>query len=479
MKVRPSRTWTLAAWMLALLSAPLAASEAASGADSKRDRRPPALASAMPEPWRFGFVRRLYVSGFGSDFHAGTRIDAPLKTIRAALAKARKYGSGTEILVRDGIYREAGDLLVDFDGTPTRWNALRGYPGERPTIAGIESWNLMHVRGSYFLLEGLELNGSKIGFSTADGTPIRSRDDLIAWGRRQDQCLWSGENCGSGIYVEAPDDSVVHHVIVRDNVVHDFPGAGIATNAGDFLLIEHNRVHHNSFTSFYGHSGISIWHSRSSTSGPTEEVRVMVRGNLSFANHQYVSSLAIGQDRPTDGNGIIFDQNSAFAYPHRMQASNNIVFDNGGSGIHAYDSENIDIFNNTSYRNSAGATQDDGEIFSNTGKNIRIFNNILYAREGKRVNSDWSNRNLTMGRNILYGTQEPDVAGPNDLRDDPRFSAASGDGACPDSMPSAADFMPADSSPAVDGASSFLATTTDYFGRPAQGARDIGAVERP
>ncbi len=442
----------------------------ATAADAGIDRRPRLLKESPPAAWAFRFIRQIYVSGSGSDGAAGTQA-APLRTIRAALAKARSYGSGTEIVVRDGIYRESA-LLVDFDGTPARWNALRGFPGERPTIAGVTGWQLLHLRGSYFLLEGFELSGSKVGFATSDGTPIRSRADLIAWGMRQKGCLSSGENCGSGVYVEARGDKAVHHVVIHDNVVRDFPGAGIATNAADYLLIDGNIVHHNAFISFYGHSGISVWHSRSAGAGSTDEVRILVRNNMSFSNHQYVPSTAIGSDRPTDGNGIIFDQNTAFSYPFRMRAENNIVFDNGGSGIHVYDSDHVDIINNTSCYNSMGNGQNDGEIFANTSSDVRIFNNILVARSGKRLNSNWSNKNLEMGRNILFGTVSPEVAGLGDQMVDPQLAG-------PCSQPSAQRFVPLGSSPAIDGAASALASSRDHLDRVSVRGRDIGALERP
>ena len=453
-----------------VLAVTLMALPVRAASDDAIDRRPRLHAPAAPTPWTIGFLRQLYVSGSGSDTAAGTQ-DAPLATIGAALARARSYGSGTEILVRDGIYRE-GELLVDFDGAPGQWNALRGFPGERPTIAGVASWQLVHLRGAYFLLEGFEISGSKLGSATSDGTPIRSRADLVAWGRRQGDCVATGENCGSGVYVEGYEARAVHHVVVRDNVVHDFPGAGIAANAADYLLIDDNVAHHNAFTSLYGHSGISVWHSRSMGEGPADEVRILVRNNISFANHQHVASTAIGIDHPTDGNGIIFDQNTAFDYPFRMRAENNIVFDNGGSGIHVYDSANVDLVNNTSCRNAAGESQNDGEIFANTSKGVRIFNNILLARPGKRINSNWSNTDLATGRNILFGTVAPELIGPGDRIADPRLA-----GVCTE--PVVERFMPKAGSPAIDGAAEVHANASDQTGRAATRRRDIGAVERP
>lgn len=432
-------------------------------------RQAPATASSMPSPWKFGFVRQLHVSPNGADNAAGT-LNAPLKTIGAALRKAKAFGSGTEIIVRAGTYRE-GELLVDFDGTPAQWNAIRGYPGERPKIVGTQSWQLLHLRGSYFLLEGLHLNGSKIGTTTSDGTPIKSRSDLIAWGKRQSHCLWNGENCGSGVYVAAQNGRSLHHVVVRDNIVQDFPGGGISTSSSDYVLIERNQTHNNSFISFYGHSGISVWQSKSSSSGNPAETRILVRNNVSFANHQYVPSTAIGLDHPTDGNGIIIDSNRDLGYPFRIRAENNIVFDNGGSGIHAFRSDHVDLVNNTAFHNSAAATQNDGEIFVNTSAGSRIYNNILSAAPGRRINSNWANSGLQTGNNILHGTVAPDLRGASDLVADPKLTRMSRSFAKLDPTPQAG-------SPALDKAAASLFAATDYYGRTPVRGRDIGAVER-
>ena len=431
-------------------------------------RRPPATASMMPDPWKMTFVRQVYVSTVGADANAGT-IGSPVRTISEAVRRAKSYGSGTEIIVRSGTYN-GSDIIVDFDGTGSRWNALRGYPGERPRIFGTRSWQLVHLRGSYFLFEGFEVSGSKVGTETSNGITLSSRSDVINWSKRQLSC-WSGEVCGSGVYIEARAGGVVHHVVIRDNLVHDFPGGGISSNGADYLLIERNFSHHNAYGSFYGHSGISIWHSKSFGPLPADTARILVRGNVSYANHQYVPSTAIGINRPTDGNGIIFDQNTALNYPHRMRAENNIVFDNGGSGIHVYDSNDVGIVNNTSYGNSMGRDQNDGEIYANTSENVWIMNNIMYASPGKRINSNWANHGLLMESNILFGTVAADLLGPTDIVVDPLFLKASRSFVN-------LDFMPQANSAAVDGASGLIAAGNDYFGKSPARGRDIGAIER-
>jgi hypothetical protein len=435
-------------------------------------RRLPAEQSDLPAFLRFpGFVRQLHVAPTGADTSPGTAA-APLRTIAAALAAARRRGPGTEILVHAGTYRET--VTIDFSGTPQGWYGLRGYPGERPVIAGSDGWELLHLKGaSYVLVEGLELSGSKLGTRTQDGSWIGSREDLFRWGTRFQACLPSGENCGTGLQIGGNAEAAIHHVVVRDLVVHDFPGGGIQTDAADLLLIEHNLVHHNAHFSFYGHSGISVFQSKAAAgAGERPPHGIIVRRNVAYANHQHVPSTAIGWDRPTDGNGIIVDMGATHAYPHRTLVESNLVFDNGGSGIHTLRSDQVDIVNNTAFWNSANPAQDDGEIFANGSQGVRILNNILVARPGQRLNSNWDNRELQTAGNLLSGTRAPDVLGPNDLLADPRLKAPSTDLAT-------ADFTPLPGSPAIDHSRPPLLAATDLSGKPAIRTRDLGAIEAP
>lgn len=391
-------------------------------------------------------------------------------TIQEALRRARELGPGTEILVRAGTYRE-GTLRVEFDGAPHAWNALRAFPGERPRILGSGGWETVLVRGSYFLLEGFEIDGRKLGTRTADGTPIMTEADLARWAARHPACLPSGENCGTGVHVGGSEEEPVHHVVVRGNRVHGFLGGGIQTGPGDFLVIEGNVTFGNAAYSYYGHSGISVFRSRAVETGENPPHRVIVRRNRSFWNYQKVPSRAIGADAPTDGNGIIVDSNLDTAYPYRTLVENNLVFENGGTGIHSFRSAHVDIRHNTSFRNSRNPLQDGGEILSLASTDVVLANNLLVARPGRRLNADWRNRDVVSVRNLLFGDLPPELSGPSDILADPRL-----EGLGPD--PETARFAPSAGSPAVDAADPRHAVPDDLNGRPPTGRRDIGAVER-
>lgn len=429
-----------------------------------------ALAGPPPFPAVPRFIRQIYVAPYGADDQSGAGPARAMRSIRAALHRARQLGPGTEVVVRAGTYRE-GRLLIDLDGEPEAWHGLRAYPGERPVILGSRDWETIHVKSSYFLLEGLELDGSMIGSRTSDGRRITSAAELDRWGTAFASCLPSGENCGTGVHVGGTLAEPVHHVIVRDMIVHDFPGGGIQTGPGDFLLIEDNVTYGNAGYSLYGHSGISVFRSVAVASGEEPAYRIVVRRNLSYGNHQKVPSREIGSDRPTDGNGIVVDSNHDTGYPHRTLVENNLVVGNGGTGIHSYRSSHVDIVNNTSYGNGRNPAQDGGEILAVASSDVRIANNVAQAAPGRRLNGNWRNHEVVSSGNILYGTIPPELTGPGDILADPRLVA-------PSAPPVLAGFVPRPDSPAIDAAAGDLVAQLDHAGQPPAGRRDIGALER-
>jgi parallel beta-helix repeat protein len=205
-------------------------------------------------------------------------------------------------------------------------------------------------------------------------------------------------------------------------VIHDFPGGGISTNQADYLLVEDNLVYGNANWSFYGNSGISVWQAKAAATTESVPHRIVVRRNASQNNRQFVPSTACCGPTITDGNGIIVDQNKATSYPHRTLVENNVVFGNGGSGIHVFASRRVDVVNNTAYQNSATPELDDGEIYSNGGEDVRIYNNVAYARPGDRANSNWNNRNVAYAGNVWFGGPVA-AKGPTDVVADPRLAA--------------------------------------------------------
>ena len=95
-----------------------------------------------------------------------------------------------------------------------------------------------------------------------------------------------------------------HHVLIRNNVVHDCGGGGISTQQSDHITIEDNIVYNNAWYSPYDCSGISIgWNSN--FDNDTTHYKTIIRRNICYNNKNCVQAI---QGRvPTDGEGIIID----------------------------------------------------------------------------------------------------------------------------------------------------------------------------
>ncbi len=57
----------------------------------------------------------------------------------------------------------------------------------------------------------------------------------------------------------AKESSLPHHVLVRNCVIHDFPGGGLNAIQADYVIFEKNLVYNNAWYMMYAGSGISIF----------------------------------------------------------------------------------------------------------------------------------------------------------------------------------------------------------------------------
>ena len=181
-----------------------------------------------------------------------------------------------------------------------------------------------------------------------------------------------------------------------------------------------------------------------------------------------------------DGNGIIIDRSrndqigsTLSAYKGRTLIGDNVSYKNGGSGIHTFDSDHVDIVNNTTYLNNQTAGIEYGQIMSNHSGDIQVLNNILYSARNKPINLNNKSTNVTFNYN-LYNNNGYSVSavGPNDIMADPQFMNAS-----------IGDFRLKRTSRAINSGykSNYLSNylTTDFLGNPriSSSTVDRGAYE--
>ena len=132
---------------------------------------------------------------------------------------------------------------------------------------------------------------------------------------------------------------------------------------------------------------------------------------MSFENASLVPNQnCCGGNLVTDGSGIVLDdfQNSqetgnGIDYDRRTLVENNILYDNGGQGIHVFRSHLIDIRNNTAVNNSL-VLGSPGQINLQTSRDINVYNNIASAGPGENsVRSSGGSTRITLENNILDG----------------------------------------------------------------------------
>ena len=239
------------------------------------------------------------------------------------------------------------------------------------------------------------------------------------------------ETNGNGISVSWRNQELVpHHLRFADNLIEYCPGAGIGPGQADWVTIENNVIRNNCWTTIYGTSGISLNHG-SNFDGTSGGYRTLIRDNITSGNRTFEIWKQIG--KVSDGNGIIVDVNQDSKLPEeqryngRTLIQNNLSFNNGGSGIHAFKSKRVDIINNTVYMNSASPELVWGQLFVQISDDVRMINNIVVARPGLPVNTvgtslnDQNSKNIVRANNLYFGGGSAPIMGESDVIGDPQF----------------------------------------------------------
>jgi len=407
----------------------------------------------------------------GNNSNTGLSAEKALKTLQRA---ADKTVAGDTVFVMNGTYVKdnswSSDVVVETSsGTSEKWIVWINYSGHKPLIS-FDCWRAFNIQGSYIEVNGLTVKGnnSNITLQQALNQPKSCANPSGSY---------DGRFNGNGISVDGRSGTRFHHFKVKNCTVYDCGGAGITFIQADYITIENNIIYNCSWYTLWSSSGISLWQNWNSDN--ETGVKNIIRNNICYGNRQYVPAIAFNCEF-TDGNGIIIDdsentQNGSTlgSYKGRTLIENNIVYKNGGSGIHTYKSKHVDIINNTAYLNSQSPELNGGEIFPNASDDIRIFNNILVTPSNKRINSNYNNgKTIVYSNNLHFGGNATSISGINLVKGDPLFADAANN-----------DFRLQQGSPAIDkGINSITgvaAPVIDFSGknRPVGVGFDIGAFE--
>ncbi len=301
-----------------------------------------------------------YVRTDGNDGNAGTGNNSSraFRTLGKAAAAARP---GDVINVADGIYTEGRVYFYQKYGSKNSRITLRAMNKHKAVLRSTSGTSAIEIGHS----TGVTIDGLEVTFNT----PARS--------------YWFGIVSYNSFWVT-----------VRNCYVHDVGSSGIQLNDGEYIFVENNVVRANAKnTGSPNGSGISIFHPKYGPGYQAGDFGIVIRNNICFEN---VCPINLpGFPTPVDGNGIILDDfrntQTGFGggqpggYFHPSLVENNLVFNNGGRGIHLLHADNVTIRSNTLYHNNYELSKYygfgwNGDLSVSDGNNTKIYNNIVVMR---------------------------------------------------------------------------------------------------
>lgn len=404
--------------------------------------------------------RTFYVSGSGNDKNSGLTTSSAFRTIQRA---ADLTNPGDKVYILNGVYKNAyrtGSVVnIKRSGRANAWITYQAYPGHRPKLQ-FNGWHgiLLENKIEYIEINGLEVEGN-------------NKNITLDYARSQRYNRLNPLTNGNGITIDGRKNrnGRPRHIRILNNKVHHAGGAGISAMESDYVTVDNNEVFNNAWYGVYGSSGISFLHSWPSDNN--QGYKMFIRNNKVYNNRMYIPWIVNGKFQ--DGNGIILDRTnndniSLGPYKGRTLVANNISYRNGGSGIHTFKSNYVDIVHNTTYLNNQTPEIRYGQIMSNGSDYVRVLNNILYSEPGKPINARFGGSGVTFNYNHNANSTNISARGVNDTSGNPLFRNAG-----------AGDFRLNTNSPAINNATRFNSVTKDITGgdRVKGSAPDKGAYE--
>ena len=355
----------------------------------------------------------------GRDTNSGRTTTSPFATLQHAESAT---APGDTVSVMTGTYSVSTTgsniLLINRSGSAAAPITYEAGANQHPVLSFANAWAAINIEANWINVEGFTIVGNAASITSS-------------YGQSQARALGNPLTNGDGIDI-SPGASPFHNIAILDNVIHDVPGNGIETQNADYVSVIGNTIYNTAHWSPYGDSAISLYEMRDIDA--VTGYKNYVVGNVVYANSEYYPCACTGYKSISDGNGIIIDDNrntqsDNVAYHGRTLVALNVSYDNGGSGIHAYESQHVDIVDNTAYLNNTTASINEGQIFARSGSDVTMIDNILVAPAGKSVTTGIGNSaTVVESGNLLWSNDGkpvlPATLGTGDLVGNPLFVGA-------------------------------------------------------
>ena len=417
-----------------------------------------------------------YVSGTGSDSANGLTPATAFLTLQHAAGLTQP---GDTVYAMNGTYTNACSSCIVLDistpGTAGNWINYQAYPGQTPVIS-FNGWEgiFFEPTAAYVEVNGFTIIGNNANVSLAEAQAQSTTNPNPAF---NGNCISADGR--SGTVTIRPN-----HIRILNNTISECGGGGVATAMSDYVTISGNTIYNASWYSIYGTSPISTWEDWNSDTSTA--YKMIVTGNRIFGNQEFIPWETAGAI--TDGEGIIVDstRNSAYQptiplapYTGRTLIANNVIYTNGSSAIEVFESDHVDVVNNSSYQDIVTPVLTGrGEMSLNQTSDVNVINNIFSSAAGQNpVAVDKGTTSaIVLNYNLYFGgTNTGDVPnGANDLVGNPLYVDPA------DANPLNVLLSVSPSSPAVGTGTSYLAPTTDFAGNPRPGSKgyDRGAYQQ-
>jgi parallel beta-helix repeat protein len=376
-----------------------------------------------------------WVSPTGDDNAAGTK-NAPWKSLNAAVTKLK---SGDTLYVMAGRFTEtnsdAAVGIANVNGTADKWITIAAAPDSQPKVVGGE-WKTIAIQSSSYLeIRGLEI----VGTALVDKKPT------------------------SGI--EARDS---HHLRITGNYVHDGGGNGIAAINSNHVDVVDNYVSGMAKWNPYQTSGISMFESKDIGGvADADGYSARIIGNVVYGTENIALPLD-GSKVVTDGNCIIIDTQDSTRYTGKTYIANNVCSNNGGRGVHVFQSGNVVAVNNTLYHNmqTAKLTDVGGELSAVAAHDVVFRNNLVIARTDRKSVHMVQDKTVTFDANIYQKASGSGQGSTDQVVTDAKVAD-----------PAQGNFTLLLGSPAIHAGNPVGAPTTDQHGNPRPAQPDVGALQ--